>query len=391
MRLDGLTRRYPGGTIGLLGLDLAVPAGERLAVLGPSGAGKSTLLRLIAGLERPDAGSVSLDGRVVDALPPHERHLGMVFQEPAVYPHLSVFENLAFGLRAARAGRAEIRARVDEVAGRLRLADELGRRPGELSGGQRQRVALGRALARRPGLLLLDEPFTALDAPLRLALRADLLALQRSEGFTMLHVTHDQAEAMALGDRLAVLVDGRLAGHGTPAELYDRPPNRTVAGFLGQPPMMLVGAVASWDGITRTEAGPRLFAHAIGGHDRGGAAVGMMSGQVPAPLAVEKRRVVMGVRPEHLRLTPSEAYSRGEPRPVFASEVAFEGVLGRLEFAGHERIARFQQPQSSPFWTLRLSPGEDGWLPHDRMVMLRIDLSRASWFDAGSGDRWPGT
>ena len=237
LELRDLSKIYPGGVVGLAGLDLSVLPGEFLTVVGPSGSGKSTLLRLVAGLDRPDSGSILIDGRPAADRPPHLRDVAMVFQNQSPYPHLSVFENLAFGLRARRAARAEIPERVRAVAAGLGLADVLDRRPATHSGGQRLGVALGRALARRPKLLLLDEPFSNLDAPLRLASRADLLALHRSLGITTIQVTHDQSEALALGYRVAVLNEGRLAQVGTPEEVYSRPEDRFVASFLGEPPM----------------------------------------------------------------------------------------------------------------------------------------------------------
>lgn len=367
VRLLRVRKRYPGGIVGLVGLDLEIAPGERLAVLGPSGAGKTTLLRLIAGLERPDSGSVAIAGQPVDGVPPWQRGLAMVFQQPAVYPHLSVFENLAFGLRAARMGRTEIRSRVEAVADRLGLSDLLSRWPQALSGGQRQRVALGRALARRPPLLLLDEPFTALDAPLRLALRSDLLALQRAEGFTMLHVTHDQAEAMALGDRLAVLAAGELVGHDTPTRLYDDPPNRTIAGFLGSPPMQFVTA--------RLEPGDST--HLVLG-EPGSWIRAERTGPLPPVLAEARGGLVLGLRPEHLAVGAT---------PAFTTEAVLTGTLDALEPQGHERHARVRPFAQAPGWTVRLRREAAEGLVVGATVPLRLDLGLASWFDPTTGQR----
>jgi ABC-type sugar transport system ATPase subunit len=252
VELRKVSKVYPGPVAALAELDVAIRTGERLAILGPSGSGKSTILRLIAGLEKLSAGSLWIHGRRADVLPPAQRDVGMVFQNPALYPHLSVFGNIAFGLRARRVGRAEVTERVRTAASLLCVEGLLGRRPRELSGGEAQRVALARAIARRPRILLLDEPMSSLDAPLRVATRADLVELHGRLGMTMVHVTHDQGEAMAIGQRVAVMDHGRLVQIGTPQELYDRPATRFIARFVGSPPMSLLPCR-----VVREEAGLR--------------------------------------------------------------------------------------------------------------------------------------
>jgi multiple sugar transport system ATP-binding protein len=245
--LEQVRKVYPGGVVALAGLDLRVADGELLVLVGPSGSGKTTVLRLVAGLETPTAGSVRIGGQVVNNEPPHARGVAFVFQRPALYPHLTVRDNLAFGLVRHRSwlprwlgGRANVSAAagitIIEVAEALHLTDLLDRRPGELSGGQQQRVALGRALARRPGVLLLDEPFSGLEPALRREMRRQLHLLRRRLRATMLYVTHDPEEAMTLGDQVAVLDRGALQQAGPPLELYRRPHNRFVASFLGWPP-----------------------------------------------------------------------------------------------------------------------------------------------------------
>ena len=211
---------------------LSVENRELLALVGPSGCGKTTTLRLIAGLETPDEGTITLDGKVANDLPPKDRNAAMVFQRDALYPHMTGFENMAFGLKLRGRSREEIRARVSEMSAALGITDCLPRKPGELSGGQRQRVALGRALVRRPKVLLLDEPFANLDAPLRRELRRELLRLHREHGLTTLLVTHDQAEALALGHRVAVMNGGAIEQVGTPDELQAKPATPFVAAFL---------------------------------------------------------------------------------------------------------------------------------------------------------------
>ncbi|WP_207802987.1 ABC transporter ATP-binding protein [Roseicella frigidaeris] len=232
LRLAGITRRF-GATLALDGLSLEVRPGEFLALLGGSGSGKSTLLRIVAGFEAADAGQVLLQGRDITALPPHARPVSMVFQSYALFPHLSVFDNVAYGLRREGVARAEIARRVAEALALVGLAGLERRRPGQLSGGQRQRVALVRSLVKRPPLLLLDEPLAALDAGLRERTGLELRALQRATGAGFVMVTHDQGEALALADRVAVLEAGRLAQLDTPQALYERPATRHVAAFLG--------------------------------------------------------------------------------------------------------------------------------------------------------------
>ena len=256
VRFVGATRRY-GDVVALDGLDLEVSAGELLVLVGPSGSGKSTALRALAGLERLDAGRVEIGGRDVTGLAPHRRDLAMVFQDYALYPHLTARENLAFGLRVRKVPAAEAAARVAQAAARLDLTDVLDRYPDQLSGGQRQRVALARAMVREPAVYLLDEPLSNLDAQLRHRARADIAALHRRLGTTTLYVTHDQAEAMTLGDRVAVLRGGRLQQVGTPRDLYARPANRFVAAFFGSPPMNLVAGGGVLGGAPGTVVGVR--------------------------------------------------------------------------------------------------------------------------------------
>jgi multiple sugar transport system ATP-binding protein len=227
-----LTKTFPGGAIALNDFCLELRAGELLAVVGPSGSGKTTLLRCIAGLERFEAGTIQLDGKQLDSLPPRRRDVAMVFQQPALYPNLSVGRNVAFPLRMRREPRATIGLQVSAVVARLGIDTLLDRRPHQLSGGQAQRVALARALVRQPKCLLLDEPLSNLDAPLRHELRAQMKSLHIAQPITTLHVTHDQDEALALGDRIAVLNQGRLQQLGTAEEIVKQPANEFVAHFF---------------------------------------------------------------------------------------------------------------------------------------------------------------
>jgi ABC-type Fe3+/spermidine/putrescine transport system ATPase subunit len=233
VRFEGVTKRF-GDHAAVEGLDLAIGEGQFFALLGPSGCGKTTLMRLLAGFEAPDAGRILLDGQDIASLPPHRRPVHMMFQSYALFPHLSVARNIAFGLRHQGMARAEAAARVDEMLALVRLEGLGGRRPDQLSGGQQQRVALARALAPRPRILLLDEPLAALDRKLREETQLELVALQRRLGLTFLIVTHDQDEAMVVADRLAVMREGRIVQTGAPREVYERPASRYVAQFLGE-------------------------------------------------------------------------------------------------------------------------------------------------------------
>jgi ABC-type sugar transport system ATPase subunit len=283
--LRGLTKAFDGTTqAALRDLSLEVRDGEFLVLLGPSGCGKTTALRCIAGLEDPTEGDVLIGERVVTHLPPADRDVAMVFQNYALYPHLTVFENIAFALELRGVPQAEIAQRVADTAARLGLADLLERRPAQLSGGQRQRTALARATVRTPAVFLLDEPLSNLDANLRSELRAELLALHRALRATMVYVTHDQVEAMTMGQRIAVLHEGRLRQVGTPAEVYERPADIFVARGVGSPPMnVLAGRAGAGTGG--------------GAEDR---IVECGSLRIPVALPTYEGQVHIGVRPEHV-------------------------------------------------------------------------------------------
>jgi multiple sugar transport system ATP-binding protein len=283
--LRNVTKRFGSSPV-LRGIDLEVTDGELVVLVGPSGCGKSTLLRVIAGLEELTEGSIEIGGRRVDALPPQERSVAMMFQSYALYPHMTAYQNMAFGLSLARHGRAEIANRVKRAADRLQIGMLLERKPAELSGGQRQRVALGRAIVRDPAVFLLDEPLSNLDAGLRARTRLELAKLHRELHATMLYVTHDQLEAMTLGERLVVLREGRVEQVGPPLEIYRHPRNVFVAGFIGSPAMNFLSAT-----IVSTEA-DRVLCELDDGAHIGAAVAG-------APLELGTH-VTVGVRPEHL-------------------------------------------------------------------------------------------
>ena len=284
LELAGITKSF-GATAVLHEIDLTLADGELLVIVGASGCGKSTLLRLVAGLERPSAGRVLLDGRDITVLDPASRDAAMVFQNYALYPHMSVFDNMAYGLRIRGLARADIRRRVDEAATLLGIEALLARKPRQLSGGQRQRVAMGRAIVREPKLFLFDEPLSNLDAKLRVQMRAEIRRLQRRLGVTSLYVTHDQTEAMTLGDRLLVLHQGRPAQLATPMEVFERPADTYVASFIGAPAMnFLPGELTAGGTAVRLHAGP---------------VIPLATGKPAGP---DGHEVTVGIRPEHVTL-----------------------------------------------------------------------------------------
>ncbi|WP_419940808.1 ABC transporter ATP-binding protein [Candidatus Palauibacter sp.] len=312
--LRGVEKRY-GKVVALRKVDLEVRPGELMVLVGPSGCGKSTLLRLIAGLDEPTSGEVWIGGRRVDDVEPGARDVAMVFQSYALYPHMTVARNLGFGLRVRGTPRAELERRVAEAAAALGLAELLSRRPGQMSGGQRQRVALGRAMVRDPGVFLFDEPLSNLDAELRLRTRDEIAALHRRLGTTMIFVTHDQVEALSLGQRVAVMDRGRLQQVGTPHEVYRRPGNLFVAGFVGSPPINRIP-------LSRDE----------GGRLAGG----------PFALAEPSRldRATLAVRPEDLAL---------------AEAGDFRATVLRVEPLGSEQLVHLDGPGDAA-WVARASP-----------------------------------
>jgi multiple sugar transport system ATP-binding protein len=352
LRLVELEKRFPDGTVALDRVSLDAVDGELLVLVGPSGCGKSTALRVVAGLERPSAGQVWIGAREVTRLPPQERDVAMVFQSYALYPHKSVRDNLAFGLRVRGAAAATIARKVAEVAETLELTPLLGRRPGELSGGQRQRVALGRAIVRAPQLFLLDEPLSNLDARLRLQTRAELAQLSRRLGTTMVYVTHDQEEAMTLGHRIAVMRAGRVEQVGAPLEVFQRPASVFVAGFLGAPPMsFLAGEVTAAAGETRVR-GPGFSLR--------------VDGDAALP-----PRLVVGIRPHDLALAP-------------ISDGDLHGKVEWLEALGRDVVLHVRLDAATLVRVL--VPPEDAPAA-GATVSLRLRADRLHLFDEATGRR----
>jgi len=314
VRLDNIRKVYDNGKVAVAGASFTVADGELLVLVGPSGCGKTTLLRAIAGLENVTSGTIGIDGRTVNDLAPRERDIAMVFQNYALYPHMTVAGNLAFGLKLRGHARAEIEKRVVDAARMLGLEDLLQARPRQLSGGQRQRVALGRALVREPKVFLLDEPLSNLDAKLRAAMRVEIARLHHRLGATMIYVTHDQIEAMTLGQRIVVLNDGEVQQIDTPMRLYEQPANLFVAGFLGSPAMNF------FQGRLRDDARALEMQNASLPLD------GLRGSHLPLD-ALRGRDIVLGLRPEHLQCADAE--------PA-ASQVQFDATLEVTEPVGNE-------------------------------------------------------
>ena len=314
LRLHGISRAY-GAHTALHPFDLTVRGGEFIALLGPSGCGKTTALNSIAGLLPLTAGSIELDGRRIDTLPPEKRGFGMVFQSYALFPHLSVRRNIAFGLRMRKVSKAETERRVNAVLDLVRLSEHAHKLPGQLSGGQQQRVAIARAIVLEPPLVLMDEPLSNLDAALRLDMRAEIRRIHQEYGLTTLYVTHDQEEALSLADRLVVLNLGRVAQVGTPAELYESPRSAYVAAFMGYRNILSLRA-DSVDGGVATVLG------------NGVRLVGTVAGSVAAGAVSAGSAVQVAVRPEDLKIVAEGA--RGDV------SVAFEAVAEVVEYHGRE-------------------------------------------------------
>jgi len=339
-------------------LNLEVPDRSFFVLLGPSGCGKTTALRIVAGLEEASEGTLQIDDRVVNDVPAKDRDLAMVFQSYALYPHLSVYDNIAFGLRMRKHSGEEIDRLVRDAASTLGLDTLLKRKPGELSGGQRQRVALGRAIVRRPRVFLMDEPLSNLDAQMRVQTRAELIKLHRRLGVTFIYVTHDQVEAMTMGERVAVLQGGELQQVGPPQEVYDRPANLFLAQFIGSPAMNVLEAEAA-----QLEGQPALRA--------GGVFL-----RLPAPIwtalqVAGAKRVALGIRPEHLT-----------PAPAGAAD-AFEGQVDVVESLGSEQHVTVTLAEGSLVTRLsvdlRVQPGDS--------IRLAVAPERLHLFDAGTGRR----
>ncbi|MCD9086797.1 sn-glycerol-3-phosphate ABC transporter ATP-binding protein UgpC [Stenotrophomonas sp. SY1] len=356
VRFEDVRKVYDNGQVAVQGASFEVADGELMVLVGPSGCGKSTLLRMVAGLEEVSAGTLRIGDRVVNDVPPKDRDIAMVFQNYALYPHMTVAENLAFGLKLRGHDKAEVQRRVQGAAEALGLASMLDKLPRAMSGGQRQRVALGRALVREPAVFLLDEPLSNLDAKLRHSVRTEIAQLHRKLGTTMIYVTHDQVEAMTLGQRIVVLNEGVVQQIDTPMALYDRPANLFVAGFLGSPAMNVLRGV-----VHRSDGGGLVLRPADG--------LDVPLGALSLTSEWLGRELMVGVRPEHLQ--PS------------STDTAFNAVIEGLEPVGNEIFVNLRHggqplvmrvpPQSLP------SVGEG--------IGVAVVSAALHFFDAASGTR----
>ena len=349
---------YDNGHVAVKNATFEAGAGELLVLVGPSGCGKSTLLRIIAGLEAPTEGTLSIGGRVVNDVPSKDRDVAMVFQSYALYPHMSVADNLGFGLRLRKLPKAEIRQRVEAAAEKLALTDVLLRRPGMLSGGQRQRVALGRAIVRNPRVFLLDEPLSNLDAKLRLSTRVEIARLQRSLQATMIYVTHDQVEAMTLGHRIVVLDAGEIQQIDTPMQLYRHPANRFVAGFFGSPAMNFFRAMLGRDGIVWISGDSQKNWGGAG--DGTALSIKNLVETNPAMRDYIEREFVVGLRPEDIRpIRDGENDAAGAaviPARLEYVEPVGNEIFLNLRLGGCDLVSRIPpMPLAEPGNTIRLA------------------------------------
>jgi multiple sugar transport system ATP-binding protein len=384
IELEKVSKVYPDGTRAVDALDLAIAEGEFMVLVGPSGCGKTTALRMIAGLEEISEGTITIGDRVVNDLPAKDRDIAMVFQTYALYPHMSVRENLAFGLRLRRLPKDEIGRRVQDAARTLALEEYLDRKPRALSGGQRQRVAMGRAIVREPAAYLMDEPLSNLDAKLRVQMRAEIHKLQRTLDVTTVYVTHDQTEAMTMGDRVAVMKSGRLQQVDTPEHVYEHPANQFVAGFIGSPAMNMITATVRRAGndVAVEFGGHRLVVDPELVRTR------------PGLLDYAGRTVVLGIRPESFEDAEFAQGASGgridvvtSLREALGSEVLVHFPVSGLDAGGDpaapdplEALAG----EASAVFVARVHPrtrARDG-----QPLQLTVDTKRLHFFDPESGD-----
>jgi multiple sugar transport system ATP-binding protein len=359
--IERVTKVYPGDVVAVKEASLHIQDKELMVLVGPSGCGKSTTLRMVAGLEEITEGTISIGGRIVNDVPPKNRDIAMVFQNYALYPHMTVYNNMAFGLKLRGFRRAEIDQRVREAAQILGIGELLDRKPKALSGGQRQRVAVGRAIVRKPAVFLFDEPLSNLDAKLRVEMRAELNKLHHRLETTMIYVTHDQVEAMTLGDRIAVMHEGAIQQVAPPLEIYDQPKNKFVAGFIGTPPMNFIdGQIVAQDGSLCFDEGTVRL---------------RLPDTMRDPLAKHTgRKVFFGVRPEHLRersTVPGPSPAAALDTTVNVVEQLGDDMLLYLSTAKHDLIAKVDAHQKA-------SVGQS--------MQIVVTVANCHVFDADTGE-----
>jgi multiple sugar transport system ATP-binding protein len=367
---DGVSKIYPDGTRAVDQIDLDVTDGEFMVLVGPSGCGKTTALRMVAGLEDISEGVVRIGERVVNNVPARDRDIAMVFQSYALYPHLTVYDNIAFSLKLQKVPKAEIDKRVHEAARILDLEPFLKRKPRALSGGQRQRVAMGRAIVRQPAAFLMDEPLSNLDAKLRVQMRAEISGLQRDLGVTTLYVTHDQVEAMTMGDRVAVMRKGEIQQVAEPQELYDHPVNLFVGGFIGSPAMNMVEATLEQQngGLTVAAGSQRIVLDEETLRRR------------PALRSYAGRRVILGIRPEDLE---DASLASGTAEGADAEPALTEDVKELAQDVGDDRVAQERAHEGTTTMVgrfgarSRVKPGDE--------IKVAVDTRSLHFFDAETG------
>jgi multiple sugar transport system ATP-binding protein len=376
--LDKVNKQYENGFHAVQDLDLDIADGEFLVLVGPSGCGKSTALRMVAGLEDISSGTMKIGDRVVNTLSPKDRDIAMVFQSYALYPHMSVADNIAYGLKIRRMDKAEIERRVNKVAAMLELAPLLDRKPKQLSGGQRQRVAMGRAIVREPQVFLMDEPLSNLDAKLRVQMRSEIAQVQHDLNVTTIYVTHDQTEAMTMGDRVAVMKAGILQELGDPQYLYDNPANIFVAGFIGSPPMnMAVGKVIRPDG--NGDLAVRLGSATIRLHPA-------VAAQRPALAAYVARDVAVGIRDTRLKATVSLVEALGAQIVVH-----FDVDAPKVVTADTKALEKDAHTEDVPAHMVEGTKFVAAFAPRSRVrvgdqVEVVVDTERMHFFDPDTGN-----
>ena len=355
LNFRNVTKTYPGDIAVIHGIDMDVADGEFIVIVGPSGCGKSTLMRMVAGLESITSGDISIDGKIVNKLEPAERDIAMVFQNYALYPHMTVYQNMAYGLKIRKFSKEEIRSRVENAAQILELSLLLERRPRQLSGGQRQRVAMGRAIVRDPKVFLFDEPLSNLDAKLRVQMRLEIQKLHQRLGTTSLYVTHDQVEAMTLAQRMVVMNKGVPEQIGTPIQVFEKPASVFVASFIGSPPMNLIPVHVNDSGQVMDDNGVVLQFDTTG-----------------APASVLNRKVLMGIRPEHIKL-------HGPGMPINVEMV---------EILGSEQLIHGRHGDTPVIVRCPVGLTRDFPLQIDETVQIGTDgIHPLHWFDPQTGKR----